>query len=124
MRPTVHPRACGERALAGAFGRVSRGSSPRLRGTDALAYKVAARQRFIPAPAGNGRPAFLLSCFPAIHPRACGERLLGVYLVEIKNGSSPRLRGTAPGTLVLPAPLRFIPAPAGNGSYGKAAGKR
>ena len=50
---TVHPRVCGELALAAGIVGVLAGSSPRVRGT-LLAERLGnAGQRFIPACAGN-----------------------------------------------------------------------
>ena len=50
----------------------------------------------------------------AVHPRACGERMLTNLDLLSSNGSSPRLRGTL-GQQHHEAPAdRFIPAPAGN----------
>ena len=50
----VHPRVCGERGDGLAVDRVAHGSSPRVRGTDALGCGWGALRRFIPACAGNG----------------------------------------------------------------------
>ncbi len=71
--------------------------------------------RFIPAPAGNGGSLRALAYQAAVHPRACGERLLLFPSLFGQCGSSPRLRGT--GSLSRPffSSSRFIPAPAGNG---------
>ena len=54
-------------------------------------------QRFIPAPAGNGK----------------GHRICHHF----QDGSSPRLRGTGPLGVGAPGFTRFIPAPAGNGHH-------
>jgi len=93
LRP-VHPRACGERDLAGVQQLVGIGSSPRLRGTHDSHTARDTNGRFIPAPAGN-----------ALHVAFPSMRLYG---------SSPRLRGTHRlGPHHVPG-HRFIPAPAGN----------
>ena len=69
----VHPRGCGEYVLPGNRRGAICGSSPRMRG---IRNRILAPQRifrFIPADAGNTRPA---SCPPipfAVHPRGCGE---------------------------------------------------
>ena len=49
----VHPRACGEQGPAPPRLRPDRGSSPRMRGTVCGGTEAAARDRFIPAHAGN-----------------------------------------------------------------------
>ena len=51
----VHPRACGEQVPADYVTWPSDGSSPRLRGTEALSNHDPTAGRFIPAPAGNRR---------------------------------------------------------------------
>ncbi len=71
--PTVHPRACGEYAMA--FHR----NHPIL--------------RFTPAPAGNTRALHPAADPLAVHPRACGEYVLRVVLRCGPVGSPPRLRG-------------------------------
>ena len=115
-REAVHPRACGERAvLSGGWGGEC-GSSPRLRGTGLEVVVAQLVARFIPAPAGNGTPPVNPeSPFP-VHPRACGERVIGEVRWVGRTGSSPRLRGTGDQHLVVLDFRRFIPAPAGNGA--------
>ena len=56
----VHPRACGEHLARGERVPISAGSSPRLRGTRLLCACVGNEGRFIPAPAGNTCPLFVL----------------------------------------------------------------
>ena len=116
--PTVHPRVCGERPLPSSIFISRTGSSPRLRGTqqpDAIPGNVG---RFIPAFAGNARPRPRRSRGGPVHPRVCGERARSVSGWWRSGGSSPRLRGTLRHQgreQLLP---RFIPAFAGNASFG------
>ena len=114
---TVYPRACGERSTSHVPGAVTRGLSPRLRGTGSPGHDRNGLRRFIPAPAGNGRLSSRVSWSRSVYPRACGER--GKFLAERVDGIglSPRLRGTVREFSMLIVNLRFIPAPAGNGSY-------
>ena len=49
----VHPRVRGEQTLGLATDKISGGSSPRARGTEALPALLARQRRFIPACAGN-----------------------------------------------------------------------
>ena len=51
---TVHPRACGERDREAQRQPDDTGSSPRVRGTDAIRAAPQVCGRFIPARAGNG----------------------------------------------------------------------
>ncbi len=69
----VHPRACGEWDRVWARNMCARGSSPRLRGMGTLLHHEQTLQRFIPAPAGNGRLTRRESSPIPVHPRACGE---------------------------------------------------
>ena len=50
----------------------------------------------------------------AVHPRVCGEHLVGMGYVFDVGGSSPRVRGTLLPPPRIPAAGRFIPACAGN----------
>ena len=111
----IYPRACGERSARSISSSRRAGSSPRLRGTGRVLGAERAFERFIPAPAGNGRQPAHHQPVDAVHPRACGERLLAVEARCQNIGSSPRLRGTACHVLADGGDSRFIPAPAGNG---------
>ena len=139
----VHPRACGEQIPNTTVNSCSSGSSPRLRGTGLsdwsapLALGSSPRLRgteashgssprrfipatealrFIPAPAGNSLECFRNQALMAVHPRACGEQSFWWWFSLMSTGSSPRLRGTEPDVRPAVAPVRFIPAPAGNSS--------
>ena len=111
----VHPRACGERISSSGPIQAVIGSSPRLRGTAAHHRHEALARRFIPAPAGNGGGDFAHLGCATVHPRACGERRRGLCTSGVRNGSSPRLRGTDMQQQRPALNQRFIPAPAGNG---------
>ncbi len=112
---SVHPRACGERIASIRYPFVTVGSSPRLRGTATYERESISKDRFIPAPAGNGVAHRRLHASSAVHPRACGERGLRTVTGTPRRGSSPRLRGTVKHVLPVVGIFRFIPAPAGNG---------
>ena len=101
---TVHPRACGERLRNDYWCKGLSGSSPRLRGTVPAKDDHSCVPRFIPAPAGNGYVAGREGVCPAVHPRACGERVLAAIACDVARGSSPRLRGTdrAPSGAAVP----------------------
>ena len=70
--------------------------------------------RFIPAPAGNAVVGVRQGVTDPVHPRACGERAANGRVLNLVNGSSPRLRGTQRAVNFLMTSSRFIPAPAGN----------
>ena len=121
-RLTVHPRACGEQTWTGKVTCGECGSSPRLRGTEIVAFPLPlsgrfipapagnstcrqsgyspVRFRFIPAPAGNRRQSCRFRWLPPVHPRACGEQLLESTGKPLYHGSSPRLRGTGLFTIL------------------------
>ena len=112
----VHPRVRGERQDPTRPSRPPSGSSPRARGTAQASGCNDLLGRFIPACAGNGAAASTPSASPTVHPRVRGERALPDHPGGRMSGSSPRARGTDPGTLPQHEPVRFIPACAGNGT--------
>ncbi len=114
LRTPVHPRACGEHLLRKLYHRIGGGSSPRLRGTHINPTVSPKPLRFIPALAGNTAISCAVSIAMSVHPRACGEHLMGNLSLFFLGGSSPRLRGTHRTGFVVTARYRFIPALAGN----------
>ncbi len=116
---SVHPRVCGERAIAHDATAWSPGSSPRVRGTPGVGVVRRARRRFIPACAGNARTRASIRPTSSVHPRVCGERSHGLYALSRADGSSPRVRGTLLRVLPRRRGLRFIPACAGNAPSGR-----
>ena len=110
----VHPRVCGE--LRGeaehVFGLL--GSSPRVRGTRTARHPSGCRSRFIPACAGNSARPRRTTPSWTVHPRVCGELRGTRRWPFLAPGSSPRVRGTLPGIVLVLAARRFIPACAGN----------
>ena len=89
-----HPRVCGEHISIAREKVVSSGSSPRVRGTQALVHLVDAHLGIIPACAGNTPRRCRRSRPTRDHPRVCGEHLVFWYRATTKSGSSPRVRGT------------------------------
>ena len=90
----VHPRARGEQTERQAMFLLSRGSSPRTRGTGAARPALGRWRRFIPAHAGNSHPAPSSPSTMAVHPRARGEQINRILGGAADDGSSPRTRGT------------------------------
>ena len=68
----------------------------------------------IPAHAGNTLPCGLSFAGIGDHPRACGEHLSATTLRHVKEGSSPRMRGTHPFAIPDISFAGIIPAHAGN----------
>ena len=114
QRFPVHPRACGERGIGVRLTSLIRGSSPRMRGTRGELLVDRPEFRFIPAHAGNASTPKGRRCSSAVHPRACGERLMVGISRLFAFGSSPRMRGTPRRRCCRSASERFIPAHAGN----------
>ena len=110
----VHPRACGEHRQCGRDYAPTFGSSPRVRGTLYLRATERTQGRFIPARAGNTATPRGAARRPTVHPRACGEHIIGVMRCRLYLGSSPRVRGTHAGLKMFGVCRRFIPARAGN----------
>ena len=90
----VHPRVCGELPNAVGAWCDADGSSPRVRGTLRRRAARIGSWRFIPACAGNSRSVYLAQRRRTVHPRVCGELLLGRMVGVAVHGSSPRVRGT------------------------------
>ena len=113
-RRAGHPRAGGERFTAALRARRVLGPSPRGRGTQRGETDDRQRHRAIPARAGNARRGAWRKRARSGHPRAGGERSYWCGVLESGAGPSPRGRGTrrAPGVPL--APIRAIPARAGN----------
>ena len=110
----VHPRGCGERMRGRPVTSSSCGSSPRVRGTRKSCRTAAARNRFIPAGAGNAQRGRVVEDLAAVHPRGCGERGRPLSVEASSSGSSPRVRGTHFPHVRYADSTRFIPAGAGN----------
>ncbi len=110
----VHPRGRGEHWNMSAKASEPYGSSPRARGTHRPQRTRPASPRFIPAGAGNTRPAGTARPAVPVHPRGRGEHFALVHLHPLTGGSSPRARGTPDDGRSLQADHRFIPAGAGN----------
>ena len=70
------------------------GSSPHVRGTPDGLVGGLGHRRFIPACAGNASSPQLMTQWPPVHPRMCGERFCARELSALNTGSSPHVRGT------------------------------
>ena len=109
-----HPRVCGEHSRMETSSRSRSGSSPRMRGTRAVAIVSLAHAGIIPAYAGNTAEHMASRHRSWDHPRVCGEHENVVVLNNGLEGSSPRVRGTRLGILRPEHGVGIIPACAGN----------
>ena len=111
---SVHPRSRGEHRQ----GRVryirQGGSSPLARGTHPRKQFFHLLRRFIPARAGNTRQGRPGATPATVHPRSRGEHAPRPRWTTSSDGSSPLARGTPGVPAGARAPVRFIPARAGN----------
>ena len=105
---------CGEHCQFFAFGRLSGGSSPRVRGTLPSTPTARNPPGIIPACAGNTSSSASRLRTLRDHPRVCGEHRcapgIGVHFA----GSSPRVRGTLSDAVRIASIGGIIPACAGN----------
>ena len=111
---SVYPRWRGEHSASVQAGTRYSGLSPLARGTLCYPLKTADSRRFIPAGAGNTRPASRLAPDIPVYPRWRGEHFATRSKPPIRVGLSPLARGTLgqrPGWHPI---FRFIPAGAGN----------
>ena len=88
-----HPRGCGEHQATTAEAMANQGSSPRMRGAHGLNYLDIPEGRIIPADAGSTEQVLRRAYQQEDHPRGCGEHLLGLWVADLIEGSSPRMRG-------------------------------
>ena len=89
-----HPRACGAHPLLTTSSTVSRGSSPRMRGSHGFCDADVRVMGIIPAHAGLTRKKKALKYGDRDHPRACGAHDDFALHCNTESGSSPRMRGS------------------------------
>ena len=109
-----HPRSRGEYTRPSIADPRHVGSSPLSRGIQGLSQERIARQRIIPALAGNTPEGGIRSVTPADHPRSRGEYPHDPAMVGGRLGSSPLSRGIRAEALSHSSSTRIIPALAGN----------
>ena len=109
----AHPRACGENRDASQVGRLTGGSSPRMRGKRSSRLGKLRRDGLIPAHAGKTISPSWARRLRRAHPRACGENIKGYASTAATTGSSPRMRGKRHRRRHRNLRLRLIPAHAG-----------
>ena len=87
---------CGEHAASDFSIALTRGSSPRVRGTRQSSPHGYRLTGIIPACAGNTRRSRIRRKDSRDHPRVCREHVMDVGDSTVEPGSSPRVRGTLP----------------------------
>ena len=112
-----HPRVCGEHGRQTRGSNCVTGSSPRMRGTLCRQHHGSRHAGIIPAYAGNTLKWFPTAGLLGDHPRVCGEHLRFSTRAHIRQGSSPRMRGTLALSVVSLPSAGIIPAYAGNTSF-------
>ena len=110
----AHPRSRGEHAAATAAKWLKDGSSPLARGTFTGTLEELARERLIPARAGNILTGLSVRTVRAAHPRSRGEHRTDSAHSSSALGSSPLARGTSVYASLDMTSQRLIPARAGN----------
>ena len=93
---------------------MSRGSSPRMRGTQRAPQPEPYPSGLIPTYAGNTVFAESRARFWRAHPHVCGEHGRSACMSGKVSGSSPRMRGTRRRTASVPSWGGLIPTYAGN----------
>ena len=110
---TDHSRACGANVPPSTVATPASGSSPRVRGKLLSVLERLLRIRIIPARAGQTR-CWKRDCPERPdHPRACGANVADWAALSAVAGSSPRVRGKRQQPQTDCAPVRIIPARAG-----------
>ena len=89
----AHPRRCGENLDFSERFILHVGSSPQVRGKPLKRIKSGARSRLIPAGAGKTRKVLVAAVARTAHPRRCGENPKTEEPKDLKDGSSPQVRG-------------------------------
>ena len=110
----AHPHVCGEHVPLPSNLFYGAGSSPRMRGTQQEIATEWGGVRLIPTYAGN--TSLLSPPFSRVkaHPHVCGEHMIRHCGLQVRSGSSPRMRGTPSSRGESLRHLRLIPTYAGN----------
>ena len=88
-----YPCGCGEHSFFSGLKSGGVGSSPRMRGAQAVDHQRGAIAGIIPADAGSTSATFDAYYILSDHPRGCGEHFQEQYKTDFAQGSSPRMRG-------------------------------
>ena len=104
---------CGEKIPPVLYLNYSIGSPPRVRGKGSIFRWRKSRNRITPACAGKSVLFNQFFCSVQDHPRVCGEKSSIWYMIEIFQGSPPRVRGKVDDPPLIPIWVRITPACAG-----------
>ena len=112
-----HPRACGAHSSSRKHENLSKGSSPRMRGSRRCIHPGQAQEGIIPAHAGLTALSYMLARCTGDHPRACGAHDWDGIIMSHSQGSSPRMRGSplhhrcaVPARGIIPAHAGLTPS--------------
>ena len=108
-----HPRVCGEKLLPRCCMPYSRGSPPRMRGKGLSVPSACWQVGITPAYAGKSFNVAFIGIGFEDHPRVCGEKKRLASCAQQAEGSPPRMRGKAIGSIAGAAKNRITPAYAG-----------
>ena len=108
-----HPRVCGEKSAVGVPTSVTRGSPPRMRGKGSGPQCGVHETGITPAYAGKRAPECMCRAGVRDHPRVCGEKSSGSWVMVTNPGSPPRMRGKAEAVRDRTASFGITPAYAG-----------
>ena len=110
----AHPHVCGEHCWLPVWAWPPPGSSPRMRGTRPRTHEPPTRGGLIPTYAGNTSTGSPPPVNLRAHPHVCGEHNMSKNLELLRQGSSPRMRGTPTSSIRFPRESGLIPTYAGN----------
>ena len=112
-RYRVYPRVCGGTAHRRGKAAVGQGLSPRMRGNRRLPPSSELSARSIPAYAGEPHKVPVIDQMQQVYPRVCGGTQKVRQSSPTSQGLSPRMRGNPARRTFCQAPMRSIPAYAG-----------
>ena len=121
---TVYPRVCGGTPPGACLREQNMGLSPRMRGNPANPRLPPARERSIPAYAGEPTMPSICGATISVYPRVCGGTVAVRQAGGGDVGLSPRMRGNHPETLAAIKLAGSIPAYAGEPYPGRTASSR
>ena len=114
LRPSTHPRVCGEHSRGKLRSHCPIDSPPRVRGARWRRRIRRSVLRLTPACAGSTRAAQLRLALGSTHPRVCGEHNGSSWTGRLMYDSPPRVRGARQAVSLEARVRRLTPACAGS----------